>query len=679
MSSTSALAQEQLSVSRYAWLFITACLSGFISWGFDGLNFIAQQWLYLLHVVTGLGISWILVPYLWRHFKRTLGVRRPSMLISGLLSAVIFIALLFTGIWLLWFGQVQQLAQLLNHHVILASIFSGLIALHFVAHWLLRGDGLKNKRHNQRFSSIKALGLYPTLIYTLSGFLGVLALTVLYQQLPSPYSSKPVVENYNYPYGQHPFRPSQTETKSGDFIDHKQIAQSDDCAICHSDIAQQWRSSAHRLAASDKTYITNVSLLAKNQGIEATRYCEGCHAPVALLSGQLSQGGDHGGILNTTANHEGVGCLSCHSISKAVHLKGVASFEYTPPRDYLFSGYDITGLNQIRHLLMRMQPEQHKQDMAQPILKQPEQCATCHVQFMDQDMNQWGWVKMQDEYSAWLSSPYSQQQDHTFAKTKPVRCQDCHMPMVNADDPSANASGQVASHYFTGANTMLPLLNNDPAQLQRTTAFLQNDKIRITIEEPKRIDASQNPQTVNENLRANKEAPYYYYLGETAKINVIVNNTGVGHNFPGGTIDISQAWVAFTATDANGELLYASGFMDERNTLDKNAHQYRSWPVDKKGELVWRHDLFNRVGEAYKNVIPAGQSDFIEYEFTIPAWAQGPIVVSAVVKYRKLNERYARWALQEQYQVLPVVDMARAALVIPLRIKRQAKSLSPGK
>lgn len=41
--------------------------------------------------------------------------------------------------------------------------------------------------------------------------------------------------------------------------------------------------------------------------------------------------------------------------------------------------------------------------------------------------------------------------------------------------------------------------------------------------------------------------------------------------------------------------------------------------------------------------------------------------ISAVVKYRKFNIKYARWALKNEKLELPVVDMARNSMVIPLR------------
>ena len=362
--------------------------------------------------------------------------------------------------------------------------------------------------------------------------------------------------------------------------------------------------------------------------------------------------------------------MGCHGISRSVHLKGVASYEFKPKADYLFGGRKNAILTGIRHFLIKIKPEQHRSDMGRDILGKPEICATCHRQFMDKDLNDWGWVKMQDEYGAWLNSPYSQQHDQVFSNTDVVRCHDCHMPLVEEEDPSANELNQVRSHRFPGANTMLAVFNNDVEQLQITKEFLRSSKIRITIEEPRRKDAIQTHQAFDETIRTNTETPYYYYLGEAATVRVIVTNTGVGHNFPGGTIDINEAWVEFIVTDATNEIVHHSGFVSpESNEVDENAHFYRSRPIDKNGKLVWKHDLFNRIGEAYKNVIPAGESDIIEFEFEIPDWASNPLVITATLNYRKLNERYARWALKEDYVTIPIIPMARDTLVIPLKIK----------
>jgi len=247
---------------------------------------------------------------------------------------------------------------------------------------------------------------------------------------------------------------------------------------------------------------------------------------------------------------------------------------------------------------------------------------------------------------------------------------------VKADDPSADSQGMIASHRSLGANTFLPLLNNDDEQLVLTRRFLQNSKILVHIETPRPKERISNKQTLENNLRssAEDELPYFLYLGDTGEISVTVTNRLVGHSFPAGTTDLNQAWLSISVIDGNGQEVYSSGKLDENNELDKSAHIYHSTPVDRRGKAVWRHDLFRMTGESSKNVIQSGRSDIKDYTFKVPSWAKSPLTVEAVLKYRKLNQRYAEWAMESTNIDLPVVDMARDRLSVPLASKVGAKS-----
>jgi len=644
-------------------LLIVSLLSGTVHWGVPNLT-IYKQINLLFHIGFGLLVCVVLPIYCYSHFKRIIGSRKPLVNISGIAAALSAIIYLGLSIIILYKGHSETNTILFDLHKYGALIIFLIISLHIIAFKFIK---YKKQKYNT-FSTIEIKSTSSFIRSSLAlcfGYLLIISISGLSLNLISQSSQyKPTPEDYETPYGSHPFRPSQTETPNSQLIDSSFIANSHTCIECHQDISKQWLSSTHRLAAADPTYVTNISLLAEKKGIAATRYCEGCHAPVALLTGELTTGGDHGGIKNTPANHEGVSCVSCHRSTKSVHLDGVASYHFEPQSPYLFDNSDSTILSGINSLLINLHARPHKNDMAQSFTKEPASCATCHSQFMDKEMNDWGWVRMQDEYRSWLASPFSKQGDPTFGGKEAQRCQDCHMPLVKAKDPSANRDGMVRSHRFAAANTMLPFLNGDKIQLQETIDFLQSNKMRISIEEPNREDAIQSSLTVRESLRKHSETPFYLYLNETASLNVSVANIGVGHNFPGGSTDINQAWVALTVFDAAGEKVFQSGGIGENEILDPSAHIYQSIPVDRFGNHVWKHDLFNMVGRTYKNIIEAGDTDLVTYDFIIPSWAKGPLTVTATLRYRKLNTRYAKWALKDLYTPLPIVDMARDTLVI---------------
>lgn len=656
------LHKESYLVAYLTGLLFISLISAGLSW-FLPHNLMSQI-ANLIHLLSGLLLSLVLIPYCYVHIKRIIGVRRFSVFSSGIVSLLLIAIVVFSGCKLAVEGITEQNQIILSLHISASLTAIGLLVLHLMLHYF----SFVKARHGDTFRSF--LKVKPIVIYQLCAVVLFSVIIFLLQvTTEKPYTNDPIVKDYQYLYGPHPFRPSQTETLNSQFIDEQALMTTHKCANCHTDIAKQWYSSAHRQAASDKSYETNVTLLARKKGIAATRYCEGCHAPVALLTGQLSEGGLHGGIDNSPANLEGINCQSCHGITHLPHTKGVASYQFEVNQPYLFETASNAFLQKINLLSIKQKPQQHKQDMAAAILSKSQYCASCHAQFIDKDLNDWGWVKMQDEYSAWLESPYSGNNDPQFAHANRQRCQDCHMPLVKSDDPSANADGKVRDHRFIAANTMLPTLNNDSDFLQATIDFLRSDKVRISIEPPHRERASSNKMPLEESIRQAAIQPYYLYKGELANIKVIVSNSGVGHNFPGGTIDINQAWVSFRVTDAEGQLIYQSGAVDEHGYLDKQAYQYRSLPVDRHGEIVWKHDLFNMVGKASVNIIKAGQSDVVDYQFKVPYWSKGPLYISSQVHYRKLNTPYAKWALQEEYQPIPIVDLARAYLAVPIRDK----------
>lgn len=641
--------------------YVSAAITGFLSHLLE--HSVTTQIAQLIHLPSAFIYLVSLVIFTLLHTKKVLGIRRGWLISSGVLLTLILLLQIASGLILLWQGVRADNVLLQTIHIQTSLISFAIMIVHYCLH---KVSGRKTKRTETHYQFNPFILIGFTTIIFIAVLLG---LSNHFTQ--QPYLTTAAVDNYQYPYGQHPFRPSHTETDQQQFIDSRALDTTQKCASCHQDIANQWQVSAHSQAASDKSYETNVTLLAKTKGIAATRYCEGCHAPLALLPGQLSPGGQHAGIENTLANQEGVNCQSCHGIKKLVHNKGVASYHFSVNAPYLFETAALPILQSFNKLALRFQPEQHKKDMAADVIRTAEYCAACHSQFIDKEVNNWGWIKMQDEYAAWLSSPYSGMNDKTFSHSEVKRCQDCHMPLVASKDPAAK-NGLVRDHSFLAANSMLTTLNNDSHSQAKIEKFMQSNKIRISIEPPHRKQATKSQLPLKAWLRRSAQQPYYWYRGEQAKVKLVVANIGVGHNFPGGTIDINQAWVAIQVVDAEGQPIFQQGNLDSEGYLDPNAYQYRSLPVDRHGDIVWKHDLFNMVGKASVNVIPAGQADVVEVSFKVPYWAVGPLSISAQVNYRKFNTRYAKWALQDEYKPLPIITLSRAYLEIPIREKQEA-------
>ncbi|MEY3288354.1 MAG: hypothetical protein RLZZ419_596 [Pseudomonadota bacterium] len=664
------MSSERNLAKPLAAMTIVLIISGYFSLFWPDFS-IVEQWIYLIHSLLGIMVTVLLVPYIIVHFIRTIGLRRPWLSFSGIFSALGFLALAWSGIYIVLEGQSEAKRWLFQAHIWLSTIVLMLLALHIVFHVLSLSDRRKKNEPN-RFPSLSGNLFKITIRLLVTSTLLVLVTTGLYQIRVNPFKDVPAIEPYNYAYGNHPFRPSQTETSTNGFFDAKRVASSERCASCHQEIARQWKASIHAQAGSDKTYQTNIKLLSEKKGIAATRYCEGCHAPSALLSGQLTTGGK----LDTPGHlQEGVSCMSCHGIDRVEHVKGVASFRFKPPEPYLFEGSQQALLTFIHNLLIRLKPEQHRADMARDVLATPEICATCHAQFMDKDFNGWGWVKMQDDYTAWLNSPYSGQTRQTFAHAQQRRCQDCHFSLQLGEDPSANQEGFIKTHFTTGANTAIPWVTKNQAQLERTRQFLRADQMRISIDHPNRSNATESVRHIDPKLIKSIEAPTYFYLGEMVTLKVAVTNAQVGHAFPGGTTDINEAWVQFIVKDGQGRKIYESGYLDQDNNVEESAYFYKSIPIDRTGNAVWRHDLFNMVGDSFKRIIPPGGTDVTSYSFKVPDDVKGPLIVSASLNYRKFNNRYAKWALKDDKVQLPIVEMAVSSILLPIKIKPEVATI----
>src|SRR5258705_10233599 len=101
-----------------------------------------------------------------------------------------------------------------------------------------------------------------------------------------------IAAKYNYRFGKElPFLPSNAMTDTGEFMDPKTFPTAEYCGHCHQESHKQWRESAHSNANRVPYYLKNVALLNDSKGVEFSRHCEGCHDPISVVAGALTQGG----------------------------------------------------------------------------------------------------------------------------------------------------------------------------------------------------------------------------------------------------------------------------------------------------------------------------------------------------------------------------------------------------
>lgn len=140
---------------------------------------------------------------------------------------------------------------------------------------------------------------------------------------------------------------------------------------------------------------------------------------------------------------------------------------------------------------------------------------------------------------------------------------------------------------------------------------------------------------------------------------VTAENTGVGHVFPAGPLDINEVWLEITVKNKKGDMLYHSGFIDKSGYVDKNARFFKIAELDKNGREIKGHDILNVVNKKTVRVIPPKGK--IEETYSIPIGEiRVPFLVTARVNYRKFNQEFTDWVFGKGKMKLPVVEMAKA-------------------
>jgi len=483
----------------------------------------------------------------------------------------------------------------------------------------------------------------------------VFALAAAYR--PPPYRDG-LPKSYSLKFGPNPFAPSNAMTVSGTVMDSRRLSGSQSCGDCHSEIYEEWKASAHRWSSTDPFYRAVEGMMIKEMGQEATRYCAGCHDPISLLSGANNPGAS----LDSPGSDEGSSCVVCHSI-KSLNgtTQGNGNFMLEPPRDYLFHQAGDRLSKELNYFLIRALPRIHLEDFSAEFHGKPELCSACHKQFIDKEINNFGWVQLQNQYDDWRKGRY-----HVEGHPeKTLACKDCHMRLVASrdpargqpGDPARGADGKHRSHRFIAANQAIPWLQKDPEQMRMAEEWLKG-----AVDVPE----IRNRWAKGPAVPIRIEAPAEAYAGRPLKWQVVVTNNKVGHNFPTGPLDIIETWLEVKVEDREGRTLYHSGFLDDRKYVDKNAFFFRSLGVDEKGNLIDRHNLWDMVGQKTKRAIFVGYSDAAPYEIKLPRGCKGPLTITARLRYRKFNQFITDLVTGKDGTTFPITDLSEDRVTVAI-------------
>jgi Flp pilus assembly protein TadD len=466
------------------------------------------------------------------------------------------------------------------------------------------------------------------------------------------------------------FFPSSAQTKHGGNIPSQYFMKSDACQRCHADIYKQWDSSMHHFSSfNNQWYRKSIEYMQDVAGVRSSKWCAGCHDPALLYSGLFDTPIKQ--IVDRPEARAGLGCLMCHSIVQVKSTMGQGDFFLEYPKLHELAASENPLVRKLHDFMVRLNPEPHRRTFLKPFMRADtaEFCSSCHKVHLDVPVNSYRWIRGFNEYDNWQASGVSGQGARAFYYPKsPMNCADCHMPQVPSND-DGNVNGLVHSHRFPGANTAVPIANQDQAQYEFAKKFLQDKQLSVDIfaispaeketSAPVR-SASGGPEiattfAVGEESESSlpkgpagevrpitapiDRADAAVRRGDDERVDVVIRTRKVGHFFPGGTVDAFDVWIELQATDEKGQTIFWSGKVEDdgKGPVEPGAHFYRSLQIDAHGNLVNKRNAWATRSVVYVRLIPPGAADTVHYRLHVPDNAGDKITLHAKLNYRKFT------------------------------------------
>jgi hypothetical protein len=404
---------------------------------------------------------------------------------------------------------------------------------------------------------------------------------------------------------------------AGDVSDGNMLSDVDSCATCHPDAAAQWSTSPHSFASfGNPIYRVSVEQMRHDLGDKTSQHCGGCHDMPLMVDGMMTNGAKV--PADDLRAHSGVTCRLCHGI-KSTTKDGNGSYVWSR------APIEAPTLSDAQSIA------RHK---AQVTVKAvgTELCVGCHRGFLSPDMGMPVHLSGLDEPGSWRNSAWNGNGMGRVDKVEKKNCIDCHMeqePASDAEYGGTHAKATIASHRFLGGHTWMASMRGDTDHLAR---------LRAKLEGAASIDIA--------GARIEQASGATWHLpadgadvtaGTHMALDVVIRNLLVGHRFPGGVLDIQDAWVEVDVTDRAGKRIASSGLDHETNPKDEDTHVLRTLVVDDKGNVIEDHEMAAFRTQVQTQTVAAREAQVTRFTFDVPKSltpAQLPLTVTARLRHR---------------------------------------------
>src|SRR5229473_378424 len=608
----------------------------------------------LLHALAGLVTAILLIPALFRLLRKGSFLARAGWMLIAASAAL--------GLVLIKTGTPRTEWRWLYLHIVVSVVGIGLLAADRL--------GQRERIASNTFAGVLRAAICLCLLAGIA--YGARYIREGWQTRSRIQNPAMPPENMNVegdgPEGS--FFPSSAQVYGNQKIPSKFFMESDSCKRCHEDIYNQWFSSAHHFSSfNNQWYRKSIEYMQDTVGTKPSKWCGGCHDPAVLYSGLMDTPIKH--IVHRPEAQAGLGCMMCHSIAQVKSTMGQGDFYLEYPTLHEMAASKNMIVRTLHDFLVKLNPEPHRRVFLKPFMRDQtaEFCSACHKVHLDVPVNHYRWIRGFNEYDNWQASGVSGQGARAFYYPKsPMNCADCHMPQVPSGD-DGNIKGLVHSHRFPGANTAVPMANQDQAQFEFAKKFLQDKQLSVDIfaispaeketnvpvrseigkpelsttfavGEESDISVPKGPagevRTITAPIDRTDAA---VRRGDDARVDVVVRTRKVGHFFPGGTVDAFDVWLELQATDEKGQTIFWSGKVEDggKGPVEPGAHFYRSLQIDGHGNPINKRNAWATRSVVYVHLIPPGAADTAHYRLHTPESAGDRITLHARLNYRKFS------------------------------------------
>lgn len=554
--------------------------------------------------------------------------------LTGGLTWALWLGISTTGLVALVFFQTRTIAGAITVHRVLAY---GLVVL-FVAHLFALRMAL-----GKEVGSVATVGR-PARYGLALTLLGVAALAAVYglkrdASWVIPLSSTPLEKR---PVSERTWKPSQPVAAS----DLNRMELTAGCGTgggCHAEILEDHRRSLHNITYRPGYFKKNLEDMAAEIGEGNKIICAGCHRPVALFDPRKSK--------DFYLARDAVSCVVCHTVSGAGVVDRRRSWlEFSPPWDHMRMFPEGDGPpGAADRLFIRLNAAGHGRAFARPLHAQDALCNACHhLQMPPLATN------------GLLENP---------------PCIRCHMQPQTL----FGSKGPGRSHLFMGASVGPALLAGDTKTADLVRRWAEGTIVPElggweTLWAVRDRDDSPIPSVPWLMVSMYFDVPPR--PGEVFTLHLLTTNTGLGHNFPSGSLDLVKAWLDFTVQDEGGRVLCAQGRAAPGDPIPTDTPILGGHMLGQDNHIVVRNRVWQVKQKFYDRLIPNKLDIRDDLQCRIPADAKGPVQVRARWRYRKLDQAYLDYALGPL--AIPAPDIVAGEAAATISLARPGKVYAPG-